>query len=187
VFALAGWAHAPYPHAQPIPAQTAEYLLRAPFASRIVIGDSRVAWGRPAGDALFIGYGGATFRQLERVTRVLCALSDAPVTIALGVNDAKPAELDEAASLASLDAMLAACAPDKVRLAQVWPSEPGVEPAGGDYDLAAISRLNAAIAARAGAGVTVLPVPPLQGHTTDGVHFIDTVSARYMAVLAAPD
>ena len=57
-----------------------------------------------------------------------------------------------------------------------------------NYDPAALVRLNTDIAALAArTGVSVLPVPPLEDFTIDGVHFTPEVSARYMAALAAPD
>ena len=152
-----------------------------------MIGDSRVAWGNRTGDATFAGYGSATARHLERLTRVLCALSDAPVTIALGINDARPAELDLASSRASLEAMIAACAPARVRLAQIWPNDPGVM-GGADYDSAAIAQLNVAIASLAVHDrVRVSAVPLLLNLTVDGVHFTPEILADYMAALAAPD
>lgn len=183
--AFAWWVMAPFPYEPLLSIRTTARLALAPKAERIVIGDSRVEWARPTGEALFIGYGSATLVHLERLTRTLCALSDAPVTIALGVNDAKPEEFDLAASLASAERMVEACKDDGVVLAGIWPVEPEVAPAGHLYDPAAIAALDEGLnAIGRREQIPVLAAPELTGHTIDGVHFTEAVAADYLHALA---
>lgn len=183
---LAAWALAPCPVEPTISTRTAIRLLRAPFADRIVIGDSRVSWAKPTNRALLVGYGSATFAHLERVTGLLCRLSDADIVIALGANDTKPSELNVPTSLASLERMLTNCAGNAVTLAEIWPTDPAAPPYGKYYDVAAIAEINAAINVLAAKhGASVIPAPALTGHTIDGVHFDPATSRAYIDTLAA--
>lgn len=184
VHAFAAWVIAPFPHVMQMLPYTVNNLVRAPFASHIVIGDSRVSWGKPVGDSLYMGYGGATIPHLSRLGAVSCALSDAQVTIALGINDTLPDERNLAESLGELDRIIAACGPDRLRLAQAWPADPGVEPNGDRYDQATFAAINLAIAESARThDIPLVIAPNLTGHTIDGVHFDAATSARYMALL----
>ncbi len=185
LLALAAWASAPFEHTQRNLGRTALVIARAPAAERIVIGDSRVAAAPPVGGALFVGHAGATTSDLQRLVKVLCSVSDAPVVIALGVNDAIPALVDVPATLARLAAMRRSCAGRPVRLAEIWPVEPSTPPLGGNFDLAAIRQINQGIrrlADRTGAGL--IPAPALSEHTVDGVHFTPALSERYARTLA---
>ena len=185
LLAVAGTVTAAAPQESPVTPRTALYLLRAPLADRIVIGDSRVQWGVQDGQALFVGYGGARIADLSRLTQVLCRLSDAEVVLALGTNDAKVIERDPDAALAALEQMVRRCGPQRVLLAEIWPGEPGKGPSGRDFDAAMIARLNAGIGRIAQAeGVPLIPAPVLSGHTHDGIHFTPAVSRRYLDLLA---
>ena len=185
LLALAAWASAPFEHTQQNLGRTALVIARAPAAERIVIGDSRVAMAPRVGGALFVGHPGATTSDLKRLVKVLCTVSDAPVVIALGVNDAIPALVDVPATLSRLAAMRRSCAGRPVRLAQIWPVEPSTPPLGRNFDLATIGQINRGIrrlADQTGAGL--IPAPALSGHTVDGVHFTPVLSERYARTLA---
>lgn len=185
LFGLAGWAIAPFPAEFPVSARTAGWIAKAPFAGKIVIGDSRIEYAEATDEAMFVGYSGATIRELERMSRVLCAVSDAPVVMALGVNDTRPGYIDPAASIASLSRIVDSCGPERVHLAGIWPAEPEIEPLGPYYDMQEVERISTAmeeLAAQSGAAFT--PAPQLDGHTFDGVHFTADVSARYLSFLA---
>ncbi|MBX7495372.1 SGNH/GDSL hydrolase family protein [Qipengyuania sp. 6B39] len=189
LLAISAWAIAPFSYAPYHVIRTAEVLVKAPFASRLVIGDSRVQFATPPEGSLFAGYGGATSRHVARVSGLLCRVSDAQVTIALGINDTKPYEHDEAASRAALASIMRACDREKLWIATIWPAEPGVEPGGDAYAPVMTARLNAFIAELAGRrDMTPLPVPALDpGFTYDGVHFVEPVSQDYAARLAFPE
>jgi hypothetical protein len=187
LLALAAWVSAPFEHTQQNLGRTALVIARAPAAERIVIGDSRVAMAPRVGGALFVGHAGATTSDLQRLAKVLCSVSDAPVVIALGVNDAIPAlGVDVPATLARLAAMRRSCADRPVQLAEIWPVEPSRPPLGGNFDLAVIGQINRGIrrlADQTGAGL--IPAPALLEHTVDGVHFTPALSERYARTLAA--
>jgi lysophospholipase L1-like esterase len=187
--AFAAWAIAPFSRDPAKWPDVVEDLVRAPFSDRIVIGDSRVSFAREPGGVLFVGYGGATSRQLERMAKLVCALAPGQVSLALGVNDTKPSELYLDKSRAALDRIVAACARERLYLARIWPSEPGVEPGGDAYHAYAIADLNSHFAKLADAhGARLLPVPALpEPFTYDGVHFTPRVSRLYAARLAFPD
>lgn len=165
---------------------TAETLLRAPFASTIVIGDSRVELAEEPDGALFAGYPSATSRDLVRLSGAVCALSSARITIALGINDTKPDELDLAATRDAFDRISDQCARPELRFAEVWPAEPDVEPAGDDYDLDAVAAITARLRALSAQGrAQLIAVPDLpNGFTHDGVHFTPEVSRDYARRLA---
>ena len=136
---------------------------------------------------MLVGYGGATFTDLERMTRTLCSLSGAPITIALGVNDTKPGLADLDATRAAMDRMIMECGAHRTRFAQIWPTDPDVPPAGRDYDLEMIATLNVyMLDLERDADVAVLEAPNLTGHTTDGVHFKPAVSKSYIELLDGP-
>ena len=184
--ALGAWSIAPYPGSPVAKVRAAAHIAKAPFAERIVIGDSRIEYAEPTDAALWVGYGGATLRHLERLTGSICRVSDAPVVIALGVNDAKGGFVDVDASLAAALRMAESCGPERIAFAGVWPPEVTREPFGRYFDKDIIAVLDAGladIAANKGAGY--LPVPDgLSRHTADGVHLKPEVSARYLAYLA---
>ena len=185
LLALAAWASAPFEHTQQNLGRTALVIARAPAAERIVIGDSRVAMAPRIGGALFVGHAGATTSDLQRLAKLLCSVSDAPVVIALGVNDAIPVLVDVPATLDRLAAMRRSCADRPVRLAEIWPVDPSTPPLGGNFDLAVIGQINRGIrrlAEQTGAGL--IPAPALSGHTVDGVHFTPALSERYARTLA---
>lgn len=189
LLAVSAWAIAPYSSRAHYVVETAGFLARAPFASRMVIGDSRIEYASAPRGVLFVGYGSATSRDLSRVTRVLCRASGAQVTIALGINDTKPSEWDEAASRVAFAQMAKGCARKDLWLAQIWPAEQGVPPAGDDYLPDAAARLDTHIAELAqSAGAGWIPVPDLaRGYTYDGVHFTGNVSRLYAQILSFPD
>lgn len=186
LLALSLWIMAPFRLAFDDVMETADTLVRAPFASSLVIGDSRVQFAEEPEGALFAGFGGATSRHLERLSGVVCPLTGARVTVALGVNDTKADELDLAATRAAFARIADNCERPGLRFAKVWPAEAGVEPAGDDYDPAAIAAINAFLddlSARTGA--ELLEVPELDpGFTFDGVHFTEEVSRDYARRLA---
>ena len=185
--ALGAWAIAPFSSESSFSPRTAVWLARAPFAERIVVGDSRVQNARTPASSMLVGYGGATFTDLERMTRTLCSLSDAPITIALGVNDTKPGFADLEATRAAMDRMILECGADRMRFAQIWPTDPDVPSAGRDYDLEMIAMLNEyMLDLERDSGVAVLESPNLAGHTTDGVHFEPEVSKSYIELLDGP-
>ncbi|WP_370032306.1 SGNH/GDSL hydrolase family protein [Qipengyuania mesophila] len=168
---------------------TTETLVRAPFAKSLVIGDSRVQFAEAPEGVVFAGFGGATSQDLERLTRIVCPVTTARVTIALGVNDAKRRGLDLAATGEAFEAIARNCAQRELRLAQAWPVESGVEPSGGDYDPVAIEAINRHLADLARRHrADLLGVPPLApGFTYDGVHFVAPVSRNYADWLAFAD
>ncbi|QYJ06613.1 SGNH/GDSL hydrolase family protein [Qipengyuania flava] len=187
--AFAAWAIAPFSRDPADWPATVKNLVRAPFSDRIVIGDSRVSFAREPDGALFVGYGGATSRQLERMATIVCAIAPGQVSLALGVNDTKPTELDLGASRAALRRLVLACKREDLWLGQIWPSEAGVEPAGNAYHADAIEELNGYLIELAEAhDAKVLPVPALpEPFTYDGVHFTPEVSRHYAQRLAFPD
>ena len=189
LLAVSAWAIAPFSLAPHNVIRTAEVLVKAPFATRLVIGDSRVSFATAPEGSLFAGYGGATSRQVARVSGLLCRISDAQVTIALGINDTKPFEHDERASRDALGRIMQDCEREKLWIATIWPAEPGVEPGGDAYDPQMTADLNAYIAELADSrGTEPLPVPTLEpGFTYDGVHFIPSVSQDYAERLAFPE
>ncbi|WP_341713398.1 SGNH/GDSL hydrolase family protein [Erythrobacter sp.] len=183
---IAAWAIAPYPGYRYSLLDTAGAFIRAPFADRIVLGDSRVRNAVPTDDALFIGYNGATTRELERMASVLCSVSDAPLVFALGVNDSQPWAIDTQASLASVERVVEHCGPQRTYLMEIWAVEPDKETLGKFYDPDTIAKLShdfAKLAEQTGAHWA--PAPRLVGHTHDGVHFTPDVSRDYLAFLAA--
>ena len=189
LFAVSAWAIAPFSLAPHNVIRTAEVLVKAPFATRLVIGDSRVQFATAPEGSLFAGYGGATSRHVARVSGLLCRISDAQVTVALGINDTKPYEHDEPASRAALGRIMRDCDRDRLNIAAIWPAEPGGGPGGNNYDPQMTAALNAYIAELAARrGTRPLPVPPLEaGFTYDGVHFIPAVSQDYAERLAFPE
>ena len=189
LLALSAWAIAPFSSRVYYAIETAQFIAKAPFASRLVIGDSRIEYATPPEGVMFVGYGSATSRHLARVTGVLCAISEAQVTIALGINDTKPSEWDEQASRTAFESMARACERDKLWFSAIWPAEPGVAPAGDDYLPRAADLLDKHIAEVAGdTGAGLIEVPELApGFTYDGVHFTHEVSARYAYELAFPE
>ena len=185
LLALASWANAPLPQKSMHLTRTAAFILKAPFADAIIIGDSRVQGAEPTHRALLAGYNGATFPELERIAGLLCRLSDAPVVIALGVNDARVERRDIAASLASAERTVQACTADGVAVSAIWPTDPDTEPFGDYYDLDAFAAMDLGLAAIASEhGVPVIPHPEISGHTHDGVHFTPEVSRLYIDTLA---
>ena len=164
--------------------QTVAHLLRAPFAPRVVIGDSRVAFLPPRPGVLLVGYDGATMRDMEWLTGKLCRLSNAPVTFALGVNDARTRAHDLAGSLAAMERMVHACAPARITLAAAWPVEQGKRIA--DVDPAVVDQVNRELALLAERrALRLLPAPALApGATVDGVHFTPETSQRYSDMLS---
>lgn len=186
---FSAWAISPFSLKPYHIIRTAELILKAPFARRLVIGDSRVSFATAPEGSLFAGYGGATSRHLERVSGVLCAISGAQVTIALGINDTKPWEHDVDASRRALDGIAAACRRDALAISAIWPAEAAMPPGGKAYDPAMTAALNAhleTLARRMDA--RFLPAPELPaGYTYDGVHFTDPVSRDYARRLAFPE
>lgn len=189
LLAFAAWAIAPFSLKPYHVIRTAELVLKAPFAERLVIGDSRVSFAEAPRGSLFAGYGGATSRDLERVFGILCTLSNAQVTIALGINDTKPWEHDEAGSRRALGKIVTDCQRDDLWLSAIWPAEASMPPGGKAYDPVMTATLNAhfeALAERAGA--RLLPAPRLEAnYTYDGVHFTEPVSRDYARRLAYPE
>ncbi|MEZ5681908.1 MAG: SGNH/GDSL hydrolase family protein [Erythrobacter sp.] len=189
LLAFSAWSIAPFSTSTYNILKTAIFILQAPKAERMVIGDSRVEFATPPRGVFFVGYGGGSSRQLERVSGVLCALGNAKVTIALGINDTKPTERNMPVSQAALEGIVDACDREDLWISAIWPAEAGVEPAGDDYDPGMTAALDAYIgelARRKGLGL--IEVPPLQpGYTYDGVHFIDSVSREYARELAFPE
>ena len=187
--ALGAWSIAPYPGPPIAKFRAAAHIAKATLAEQIVIGDSRIEYADTTDAALWVGYSGATLRELERLAGVICTVSDAPVVVALGVNDTRPGFVDIDASLAAVEGMADSCGADRTTFAGIWPPEPSVGPLGEYYDMDAVSELDAgiaSIASRTGAGY--LPAPDdLSGHTFDGVHFPAEVSARYLAFLAGDE
>ncbi|MEO5707536.1 MAG: SGNH/GDSL hydrolase family protein [Alteraurantiacibacter sp.] len=185
LFALAGWLVAPAPLEPTVSPRTVTTLARAPFATRIVIGDSR-AYGAPSrGGVLFAAYPGATIEDMARMAQALCLLSDAQIVIALGVNDAKADMRRPAASLAALERMVEGCGRERVWVSEVWHGEPAKLPAGPDFDAATITTLNAGIRQLTASGTGhLIAQPALAGHTRDGIHFDQPTAARYEAMLA---
>jgi hypothetical protein len=185
VFAFAGWLVAPAPLEPTVTPRTVTALARAPFANRIVIGDSR-AYGAPSrGGVLFASYPGATIEDMARMTAALCLLSDAQVVIALGANDAKADMRRPAASLAALRQMIEDCGRERVWVSEVWPGEPAKLPSGPDFDAATIAALNHGIRQLTASGMgRLIPQPALADHTYDGIHFDEPTAARYERVLA---
>ena len=188
VIGIAAWATAPYSYNPKGVSRTAVALAKAPFADRIVIGDSRIQFLGDRPEALMMGYASAQTWQLVRIAKLACALGNAPVTIATGVNDAKR-ELPATASHAiAIEEMAQACGDRPTIISEVWPAQPEVEPAGTAYDPAlieVIDRQSRAVAARHG-NVRILPVPDLpETWTTDGVHFTPEVDELYVRTLTA--
>ncbi|MGB3165840.1 MAG: hypothetical protein WBA68_03595 [Alteraurantiacibacter sp.] len=184
--ALGAWSIAPHPGPPVAKVRAAVHIAKAPFAERIVVGDSRIESAQPTDAALWVGYGSATFRDLERLAGVICSVSDAPVVVALGVNDAKADFVDVDASLAAARGMVESCGSGRTTFAGIWPPEPTGQPFGAFFDTDAVDLLDTGLAemtARTGAGYFTAP-GDLSGHTTDGVHFTPDVSARYLALLA---
>ena len=189
LLAFAAWAIAPFSLKPYHVFRTAELVLKAPFAERLVIGDSRVSFAKAPRGSLLAGYGGATSRDLERVSGILCTLSNAQVTIALGINDTTPWEHDEAASRSALGRIVTDCQRNDLWLAAIWPAEASKPPGGKAYDPVMTATLNAHLEALAQiAGARFLPAPRLEAnYTYDGVHFTDPVSRDYARRLAYPE
>lgn len=186
VLAFSAWIILPFRPGLAEVLTTAETLLRAPFAATTVIGDSRIELAAEPDGALFAGYPSATSRDLERLSGVVCAISSARVTIALGINDTKPDELDLAATRGAFDRIADQCARPDLRFAEVWPAEPDVEPAGANYDIQAVAEITAHLRELAAQGrVQLIAAPDLpSGFTHDGVHFVRGVSRDYARMLA---
>ncbi|WP_271077453.1 SGNH/GDSL hydrolase family protein [Aurantiacibacter sp. MUD61] len=155
--------------------------MKAPLARQMVIGDSRVFQAPEPATAQFVGYGGATFESVSRISRVLCAIHDGPVTIALGVNDANTRHIDIAASEAAMAQLVEDCARPGLTLAKIWPIEVDRRPHGSKFDVEAITRLNETMSELAQSkALDVLPAPRLEtGFTEDGIHFTPQVSASF--------
>ncbi|MDP4575807.1 SGNH/GDSL hydrolase family protein [Qipengyuania sp. G39] len=189
LLAFGAWAIAPFSLKPFYVIRTAELVLKAPFTERMVIGDSRVSFAEAPSGSLFAGYGGATSRDLERVSGILCTLSNAQVTIALGINDTKPWEHDEAGSRRAFGKIVANCQRDHLWLSAIWPAEASMPPGGKAYDPVMTATLNAhleALAQRAGA--RFMSAPQMQpNYTYDGVHFTEPVSHDYARRLAYPE
>ena len=185
---MAAWATAPYSFSPKAVSRTAVALAKAPFADRIVIGDSRIQFLGDRPEALMMGYSSAQTWQLVRIARLVCALSDAPVTIATGVNDAKRELPATRRHERAIEEMAEACGDRPTTISEVWPAQPEVEPAGTAYDPAlieVIDRQSRIVAARH-VNVRLLPVPELPATwTTDGVHFTPEVDELYVRTLTA--
>ncbi|ANU07528.1 SGNH/GDSL hydrolase family protein [Paraurantiacibacter namhicola] len=189
VAALSVWAVAPYSMDPHHSARTAKYLAKAPFADRIVIGDSRIQYLGERPEALMMGYSSGQTWQIVRIAKLACLASDAPVSIALGVNDAKHADPATSRQKLAIAEIVEACGDRPTYIAEVWPAELGVEPAGGDYDpqLVAVIDRQARQAAARFDNVEMLPVPPLPDNwTVDGVHFTPEVDELYVQALTQP-
>ena len=188
VIGIAAWATAPYSYNLKAISRTAISLAKAPFADRIVIGDSRIQFLGARPEALMMGYSSAQTWQLVRIARLTCTLSDAPVTIATGVNDAKRRLPATRRHAQAVEVMAQACGDRPTNISEVWPTQPEVEPAGAAYDpvlIEMIDRQSRAVAARHG-NVRILPVPKLPANwTTDGVHFTPEVDELYVQTLTA--
>ena len=185
LLALSSWATAPLPQKSLHFARTARFIVQAPFADAILIGDSRLQLAEPTDRAMVAGYNGATFEQLERVAWVLCKLSNAPVVVALGVNDARIPVRDVEATLASAGRMVETCKADRLSLSAIWPTESEIEPFGSYYDTGAVAEIDQGLQQIAQEkGVTIVPPPDLSDHTSDGVHFKPEVSRLYVNTLA---
>lgn len=185
LFALAGWLVAAFPFEPLVSPRTVITLARAPLANRIVLGDSRAYGALSRRDTLFAAYPGATIQDMARMARTLCLLSDAPVVIALGANDAKPDMRRPAASLAALHAMIERCGPERVWVSEVWVGEPAKLPSGPDFDPATKTALNHGIRRLTASGMgRLIPQPALANHTIDGIHFDPPTAERYEALLA---
>ena len=184
-FAFASWSIAPYPGPPEAKLRAATQIAQAPFAHRIVLGDSRVAMAEPDGESLLIGYDGATFAQLERLIGMVCTVSSGPVTIALGVNDTIPGWSDVETTMASAQRSVERCGADRVSIAGIWAPEPTVGPLGGLYDTQTLAVLNRELESMAAeSGAAFIPAPQgLAGHTFDGVHFMRDTSGEYIAHL----
>ena len=185
---ISAWATWPYSRDIGWSVTTFGHLLNAPFADRVVIGDSRVEWAMPTEGSRFMGYGGATTRDLARLANVACSFGSAPVTIALGVNDTKPEEQDAEATQAAMNAILQDCAHRDLSVSAIWPVEPERFPEGDFYDSALIARYNAelrGLSERYGARFIDVPVLP-DPLTWDGVHFEEKAMRLYAATLAPP-
>lgn len=143
---VAAWAIAPVSSSPVEIGRTARSIARAPFADHLVIGDSRVARALATDVAQVVGYGGASARQLQRLSSVLCALAPGRVTIALGINDTRVGDRNLTASRAAFNAIARDCARADLRFALVWPVELDVRSAGGNYAPEAIAAINAHIA-----------------------------------------
>ena len=184
---LSAWAMAPYRPGLTHAVSTAGMLLRAPFAWRIVLGDSRVAFISGASDGVLLsGHGGATTGDLVRLAGLFCTLSEARLVVALGVNDAKPDEPGAAGAQQALRAMARSCPAERLTFAAVWPVEPHVAAQPGEFDpreVEAINRVIIGISEETGA--SYIPAPRLTGHTTDGVHLTDKASRAYLRQLSA--
>ncbi|VVT19357.1 SGNH/GDSL hydrolase family protein [Erythrobacter sp. EC-HK427] len=187
VGSLAAWAIAPFTITPTTTVRAAGQIVRAPFAERIIIGDSRIEFAEPVENALLIGYAGATTREMERMVHLTCSLSDAPMVIALGINDTIPQMTDLAASQASIERAIAACGAERVAISGIWLPDPQVEPLGNIYDLETLARLDALLEQVAlENGAAFVPAPAaLSGHTFDGAHFTPGVSRDYTATLLA--
>jgi hypothetical protein len=185
LLALSGWLVAPAPFEPTVSLRTVTTLVRAPFADRIVLGDSR-AYDAPARDGLVVAaYPGVTIGNMAQLARVLCWLSDGQIVIALGTNDAKTGLRRPAASLAAMRQMIEHCGPDRVWVSEIWPGEPARLPAGPEFDPATIAALNHGIRQLTASGMgRLIPQPANAAHTTDGIHFDGPTTARYHAMLA---
>ena len=183
---LGQWVLSPYPGLVIALPQDGLAILRTVQAERVVIGDSRVAV-IPSNDRVhFIGYNGATTDHMVRLVGTVCALSDVPVVLALGVNDTvfRIGQIDR--SLATLEQMGQDCAPAQVTLVQAWPGEPGKPPLGDASDAESLAQINAGIAELARRhGWGLVRVPELgPDHTYDGIHFMPPVQQRYVDLLS---
>lgn len=185
LFALASWSIAAYPGPVQAQLRATQHIAQAPFATRIVLGDSRVAMAESDGETLLIGFDGATFPQLERLIGLVCNVSGAPMTIALGVNDTIPALRDVQSTMASARRSIETCGAERVSIAGIWDPEPAIGPLGGYYDTATLAILNSQLEKLAmESGAAFLPAPQgITGHTFDGVHFTRDISSEYIAHL----
>lgn len=185
LFALSGWLVAPAPFEPTLSPRTVATLVRAPFADRIVLGDSR-AYDAPSRDGLVVAaYPGVTIGNMAHLARVLCWVSDGQIVIALGTNDAKTGLRSPAASLAALRQMIEHCGPERVWVSEIWPGEPAKLPSGPEFDPATIAALNHGIRHLTASGMgRLIPQPAIAMHTTDGIHFDEPTAARYHAMLA---
>lgn len=181
----AGWLAAPTPMEPSLTPRTLAILSRAPLASRIVIGDSRLDGMASGNGVVFAGYPGASIGDMTRMAHALCLLSDGEIVIALGTNDAKPDERRPAASLATLQRMIEQCGPERVWVSEVWLAEQHKLPTGPDFDAATIAALNRGIRDLTAKGKgRLIPQPALADHTYDGVHFSPATARRYQQILS---